>query len=194
MIFISCIAILSIVLSNTAVVNKRFNDVQEDIRLFSTKENIDTSIGTRFQLWHASWLLFKEHPFVGVGQQNYSQEMQKLVERKIIIKQATRFDHSHNEILYKMMTQGLVGLFGILLIYLVPAYYFVKELGHGDHEIKASALMGLCVCVGYMIFGLVDVMLNYKAPINFYSIALALFLAHIVNRKKMLGRSNSLCN
>jgi O-antigen ligase len=185
-IFISCIAIFGLVLTNTTVVNKRINEAKENIRLYTSHENTDTSIGTRLQLWQASWLLFKEHPLIGIGQQNYAQAMQELADQKIITPHAARFVHSHNEILYKMMTYGVFGLIAILLFYLVPAYYFVRELRHPDHAIKASALMGLCVCLGYFIFGLVDVMLKYSATNDFYCISIALFLAHIVNRKKAL--------
>lgn len=184
---IACMATIVFVLSNTTIVKKRIHEAQENISLFTAGVDTNTSIGTRFQLWQASWMLFKEHPLIGIGQQNYVETMQELASQKIITPHAARFVHSHSEILYKMMTYGVFGLAAILMMYLVPAWYFAKHLRDDDHEIKTSALMGLCVCTGYMIFGLFDVMLKYSATNDFYSIAIALFLAHIVNRKKWLS-------
>lgn len=184
LVFSVIVIVLGIALSNTELVRKRIQIGKEDIQLYTSKTNPDTSLGTRFQVWQAAWLMFTEYPVMGVGRENYTEVMQNLAERHIITPAAASFLHSHNEILYNMMTLGVVGLIGILLFYFVPAYYFAKELRHPDRTIRASAAMGVSLCLGYFVFGLVDVMLLYKAPNVFYSLSAALLLAHIANQKQ----------
>ncbi|PRC92815.1 O-antigen ligase family protein [Solimicrobium silvestre] len=190
--FGAIILVIGVAFCTTDIASKRIEDAKQDISLYSKQENPDTSIGVRFQIWQGAWIIFKEHPIFGVGRAHYSDAMHGLEERKIITPTAATFFHCHNEILYNMMTLGIFGLAGILLIYLVPAYYFARELRHSDRQIRASAAMGLSLCFGFMIFGLVDVMFMYKATDVFYSFAAAIFLAHIVKRKAELSLKSGL--
>ncbi len=179
--------LISMAFCTTDVASRRISEAREDIHQYTENINPDTSIGVRLQIWRGSWLLFKEHPLFGVGRAHYEDAMNELANKKIITPLAASMPHSHNEVLYNMMTLGIFGLAAILLTYLVPACYFIRELRHADRAIRASAAMGLCLCLGYIIFGLVDVMFMYKTTDVFYSLTLALLLSHIINRKQQLA-------
>ena len=172
---------------NTHLAQDRIAQIKNDIHLYSLDKNAQSSIGTRFQLWNTSLVIIKEHPIFGVGAgQPYKDEIKKMVERKVI---PTYYNgaHSHNEILYSTATMGVGGFIAILLIYFVPLIYFGKHLLHPDKQLRSAAAMGVCVCAGFMIFGLVDVLFYYKECEVFYIVAIAVFMAFIVNKKKQIN-------
>lgn len=178
--------LVTVMFSSTELVRNRILHAQQDLVQYSNKANLDTSLGIRLQLWQGSWLLFTENPLVGVGRENFSDALGDLEERTIITNGARVQPHSHNELLYNMSTLGIVGLISILALYFVPAYYFIRHMRHPDEEIQATAGMGLVLCLGYFMLGLVDVMLMWGVCDNFYAIIAATLFAYIIQRKRML--------
>ncbi|RFB65728.1 MULTISPECIES: O-antigen ligase family protein [unclassified Herbaspirillum] len=177
------VVVLIFAASATSIVQQRISDAKNDIHLYIDKVTPDTSIGIRFQLWKGAWVLFKENLVFGVGKDNFPAALKSLENRGIISKMAAGFPHSHNEILYNMATLGLFGLLGILTAYFVPIYYFCREIRHADQDIKVAAAMGLSLCLGYFIFGLVDVMFMWRICNIFYVMSIAIFMAFIIRRK-----------
>jgi len=177
---------LTAIFSATDIVQERLGDSKNDITELTVKRNLDTSIGVRLQLWNASWIMFREHPLFGVGKEHFSDELQTLKQRGVITEAAAVQYHSHNEILYGMSTLGIFGLFAILITYIVPASYFAKYMFHKDAQVHSAAAMGLSLCVGFVIFGLVDVMFGWNMCDVFYCTTIAVLLAFIVNKNKEL--------
>lgn len=182
LLYIGIVATLLLMFAGTNIVQERIEEARHDITEFTGKDNLDTSVGVRLQLWNASWTLFKEHPLLGVGKENFSSELHNLQSRGLITEAAAEQYHSHNEALYSMATMGVIGLIALLIVYLVPITYFGRFMFHPDMQIHSAAAMGLCLCSGYMVFGLVDVMFGWNMCNVFYSVAIALFMAFIVNR------------
>ena len=174
-------------LASNSIVQERMTEVAQDIDQFTVQSNIDTSLGTRFQLWHASWLSFRQAPIFGVGPDNYGHQRKQAAQLGIITSGAAQLPHAHNEMLNSLMTLGIIGAIGLLLTYLTPAVYFYKELRHPDLQIRIAASMGLALCLGYFIFGLADVLFYWKICNVFYSMACAVFLAFILKRKDESG-------
>jgi len=178
--------------STTPIVQNRVHQAFSDIHQYTAKGDADTSVGTRFQLWKASWIMFSEHPVFGVGVSNFRDSLKDIAARKIITEEAATFPHSHNEILFHMATLGIFGLFAIIATYFVPLYYFIRDMRHADACIAATAAMGVSVCLGYFIFGLVDVMFMWRICDIFYSMSIAVFLAFIIRRKYELQLATKL--
>ena len=179
-------ALFAVVFFNTNLAQNRIHQAEQDIHVFSVNRNADTSVGVRFQLWQAAWIMIQEHPLIGVGSgEHYKAALQDMVDRKVL---PTYYNgaHSHNEILYSTATMGILGCLAILLTYLVPGYYFGRNLLHPDRQTRAAAAMGISVCAGFMIFGLVDVLFKYKETEVFYCISCAVLYAFIISRKKQL--------
>lgn len=173
--------------ASSDLVQQRIGAAEQDISQYYRNDNPVTSVGVRLQLWAGSWLLFVEHPLVGVGREGFSAALRGLERRGILVPEASHQPHSHNEILYNMVTLGCFGLLGILCLYLVPGYYFLRDAAHADREIRATAGMGLILCFGFLILGLTDVMFMWGASDNFYAIFAAILFAFIIRRKAMLS-------
>lgn len=180
-----CIA-LALIFGSTDIVRHRIEQGENDMAHYSDSTHLDTSVGTRLQLWKASWLLFTRHPLVGVGMHRFPVELGMLEHQGIITHYASIQPHSHNEVLYNMATLGSLGLLGILGLYFVPAWYFGREMRHEDPVVRGYAGMGLILCLGYFILGLVDVMLMWGVSDNFYAMLCALLFSCIMTRKRAL--------
>jgi O-antigen ligase len=164
-------------------IRERIELARNDIQQYMQRTDVDTSIGIRFQLWRGSLVIFSEHPLFGVGIDRYRSALHDLAQRKIISPLASTYAHSHNEILFTMARLGLVGLFALLALYLVPASYFVRELRDDDGQVRAAASMGLSLCLGIMVLGLTDVVLLWWEVFPFYSLGVASFIVFIAKRK-----------
>ena len=167
-------------------VQKRIVAVEHEITVYSTDNLSDTSVGTRLGLWKTSMILFAEHPFIGVGKENFQSTLQRLGREGKISPVIARQIHSHNEILYSMVILGTFGFIGLMALYIVPLMFFARKLRHHDQELRAVAGMGVILCVGYMIFGLTDVMLMWGVSNNFYAVFTAILFSHIYQRERFL--------
>lgn len=183
------IVLLTLIGSFTPKIRERIDLASADVNQFVTRENTNTSIGIRFQLWNASINLFKEHPLLGIGSKNFSKELLKMEERKIITTTAARnFFHSHNDILFRSATLGIGGLIAILSLYLIPSFYFLCYINSQYIELRIPACMGLILTFGYFIFGLTDCLFAGIGS-TFYSIVLAIIFAQLISAQRFLNHS-----
>ncbi|MDY7580020.1 O-antigen ligase family protein [Herbaspirillum sp. RTI4] len=155
----------------------------ETDQYFKSGFTADTSIGARLEMWRTAFLLYREHPVTGVGREHFRISVQELAAREMVNPIIGRYAHSHNEIFYNMATLGSAGLMAILALYLVPAIYFFRDTRHADRSIRAVAMMGVFLCLGFFIQGLSDVMFMWGSCDNFYAIISAMLFAYIIRRK-----------
>lgn len=173
----------------SGTIQKRINEAKTEVSQFFEGKNPDTSVGIRFQLWHGAWVLIKEHPVFGIGREHYSTHAQQLAERHVITPDAAVHPHSHNDLLFHMATLGVFGLLAILSLYVIPAFYFAREIRHPDRQTSTIAAMGLVLSLGFFVFGMTDVMFYWTISHTFYTMILAALFAHLVKRKAELTTS-----
>lgn len=187
-VFALVFVLLGTVFSVSEVVQLRVAEAGSDISEYMNGKNVDTSIGIRFQLWRGSWILFTEHPWIGVGREHFHPDaLNQLHARNIITATATDFGHSHSEFFFNIATLGIFGLLSFLAIYTVPGYYFLQAARTKDKELRIAGSMGVALCVGYFVFGLTEAIFNTPVSCAFFSINAAVFFAYIVKRKQMLA-------
>ena len=66
------------------LVHERVNLIGSDISLYSTDKYAISSIGGRFVIWEAAFLMFKEHPLLGVGTGDFEHTMRVMRKAKLI--------------------------------------------------------------------------------------------------------------
>jgi O-antigen ligase len=91
-----------------------------------------------------------------------------------------------------MSRLGLFGLFALLALYFVPAYYFLRDIRNDDHEVRYTAGMGVALCLGFIVLGLVDVIFLWWEIYPYYALSIAFFLTYIIKRKKILAEQGPL--
>lgn len=171
-------------------IHQRLWTIYSDLSLFLAG-NADTSIGVRMQLWKAALHLITEHPYFGVGADGFGKAMDTLSASGYITPMAAELGKGevHNEILANTVRFGIFGLLSILAIYLVPFFLFLRAARLGTRQQKGAAMMGMCLTLGFFIFGLTVETFNLKMTAAFYSLTVAVLLA-AATYKPSFGENN----
>lgn len=139
----------------------------------------NTSIGIRFQLWKAAWLIFTEHPIFGVGMGGFKASMTPLQQLGLLTPLAAEFGRQevHSEILSRLSQLGIVGFCAIVSIYCVPTWLFWRRVDAAEAPQRAAARMGVALVAGFFIFGLTVETFDLTMTAAFYALTTAVLLA-----------------
>lgn len=141
-----------------------------DIERYQSTGDASTDVGIRLELWKASGMMIAEHPWIGVGRDNYHPELLELVsEGRLQQSPALNFSTPHNDVLNTLSTGGVLDLVFLLLMYGAPFAFFARTLRHGMPAARAPALAGLLLVVCFIGFGLTDVMFWLMLTKAFYA-------------------------
>jgi O-antigen ligase len=110
--------------------------------------------------------------------------MSTLTQSGFITSKAADFGRGevHNEILANMAKLGIVGLLSILAVYFVPLIIFLRTLKSNSDTKRTAAMMGGCLVLGFLVFGLSVETFDMKMNAAFYSLTLAVLLAIATNK------------
>ena len=165
------------------IIHQRVDEVYSDI-VAAWHGNLDTSIGIRLQLWETALYLFRENPIFGVGPNGYAPLMSTLTQSGLITEMAAYNGRGevHNFIFASMARLGIFGLLSALAIFFVPFVIFIKTTKSDLATQRKAAMMGICLVLGFFIFGLSVETFNLKMVAAFYSLTLAVLLAIATNK------------
>jgi len=164
-------------------VHERLWMIYSDLTSYSAGQK-DTSVGIRLQLWKAAAHMIAEHPILGVGADGFGRAMDGLSASGVITQDAAAYGKGevHNEILAQTVRFGIFGLFFILALYFVPFLLFFRAEKTADRVKKLAAVFGMCVTLGFFVFGLTVETFDLKMTAAFYSLTVAVLLAIAINR------------
>jgi O-antigen ligase len=160
------------------VVKSRIDVIFHDLAQYADG-NKDTSLGIRLQLWQAAWHLFTEYPVFGVGPEGFARMMPALGAGGMLTPMAASLGGAevHNEILSKMAGLGIFGLLSILSVHLVPLAIFLRSAKSSSAQARSTGFMGICLVLGFFIFGLTVEIFNLKMTAAFYSATVTVLAA-----------------
>lgn len=160
------------------IVQQRIDQIFYDLADFSNGQ-ADTSVGQRLQLWKAALYLYGNNPVFGVGPDGFANSMTALSQTGFITQEAAQLGRGevHSQILANLVELGIPGLLSILSIYFVPLFIFMNSAKSGISTRRTAGIMGVCLTLGFFIFGLTVETFNIKMIVSFYSLTLAVLLA-----------------
>ncbi|UTW48026.1 O-antigen ligase [Bacterioplanoides sp. SCSIO 12839] len=163
--------------------DKRFNEAVNDIELYLSGENKNTSVGLRFEMWKVALYSIKESPLVGVGPSGFHDNRNILKQSGAVADRVRYYEHAHNDFLWVLSTKGVVGILFYLsvFVYLFRCYWICFK----DPGKTWLALSGLFVCLGYLIFSLSDIFLSVKMGIGYFIIVNALIF-RVLNTERVV--------
>jgi O-antigen ligase len=167
-----CLGLIAWAVPGTGV-SARIDRALEDVREYREGGRRTTSVGSRFEMWRASVVLFGERPVFGVGIGGYAEATEALLDDHGIEAIAARWNNPHNEYLSILVTRGLIGLGALLLFFGVPAMLFGRASRSGSAEVQAFGFAGLSVVVAYSVFGLSESIFERNFPITLYTVFVA---------------------
>lgn len=169
-----------VVLSSSTIVKERIELARQESGQCADQPQTDSSVCIRFQLLRAATAMFKENPFFGTGDgERFTQSMHSLADRGLISRfVADHWGETHNDLSYVAATYGLVGLFPfIFAMYGMPAWFFVRHLRQRERACVTASAMGLIIVLGFLAFGLTEMMFRSMRTVSIYVALVGLMLA-----------------
>lgn len=150
----------------TPFVHDRIGMINSDIAKLSVGETTTatgapTSLGARYLMWKAAFMMFQSNPLFGVGTGDYMTTMVAYVESGQAPKSLLEFNQPHNIYLFTLATNGLIGLAALLYLF-YRAIAFSLPLLKGKHQERLFAFLGIATVVHFMIAGITDSFFNIQ--------------------------------
>jgi O-antigen ligase len=170
--------VMAVVMSNSALWSRGDQTVAEIEHYMTEDHFVSTSTTTRLELWRFAGRMIAEHPLIGVGNHNFAQTLAAYKSSGMTPAELGLFTHPHNDVLKFAAEGGLLGTAAILMLYFVPLTAGLRR--YRLHPSAASpALPLLMLCSGFLLAGMVDVVLAWRPTIMFYGLAVSLLLVNM---------------
>lgn len=121
----------------------------------------------RILIWQSAWNMFKDHPILGVGLGQYTENYQQ----KYISPQAKepQLSHAHNNFLQMLAENGIVGFAGFVIMF---GYIIFKNLIDWFRTQNIYALMLAAATVCLLLQGFTEYNVGNSAVIKIYCLVL----------------------
>ena len=184
--FFGIIAVASVGISqmpNNRIM-ERIDVARKDIQLYLDKNDGNTSLGARFEMWKSALEMVKEKPLFGWGIQGATEKRKQETKEKIATGNIGQFTHAHNQYLDDLSKRGIIGLLALLAVLFIPLRSFMKNLKTANNEIKLIATLGVAHILSVMIYGLSQGFLVHNSGTIFYFFLTIVFYAAIRTHQK----------
>jgi O-antigen ligase len=139
----------------------------------------DGSAGMRLALWHTAALIFWENPLFGTGPGSFNIQKAALVE-KGLISPLTRNMGPHSQLFNSLYEQGVVGALMVYSIYVAFIFHCRAHLIKN----KALATSGILLAVGFIDFGIAEVIWDINNAGVFFTVMMALIAGKLSHATK----------
>lgn len=169
-------ALVALGATNDALRTRVQQGVQELRECHGANATADTSVCIRLQLWRASVEMIEADPAFGLGSPaRFAPELQAKVASGVVSPFVAKdFGEPHNDMLHMLSSYGVPGGLALVLLYAVPACFFLRRLSMAHApRIRVAAAMGTAVSLGFAIFGLTELMFRSMQNVSLYVTLLA---------------------
>lgn len=163
----------------------RVGEAVSDVQGYLAHNDATTSVGIRLELWKASWRMFQDHPWLGVGRKGFDGALHQLAQQGFLQNSpALSYSSSHNDVLHFLATGGLLDFSCLLMMYGAPLWFFIRILRQPRSRAQNPALMGLVLVLCFIGFGLTDVMFWLMTPKVFYIMMISALMGFCLVEKE----------
>jgi O-antigen ligase len=172
-------AIVMVVVMTNSTLWARGDQTVAEIEHYMTDSHfVSTSTTTRLELWRFAGRMFAEHPLIGVGNHNFAETLARYKASGKTPAELGLFTHPHNDILKFAAEGGMLGAAAILMLYFVPLAAGLRRYRLRP-SLASTALPLVMLCSGFLLAGMVDVVLAWRPTILFYGLAVSLLLVNM---------------
>lgn len=164
-------------------IEKRYNAAKSDITLYLEKNNKNTSLGARFDMWENALIAIKQAPLFGHGSKGYEAFKDQQIKSNQMAKTTLQFNSLHNQYLESWVKRGLIGFIGLMLITLTPLVYFIRNLKNQNLEIKCTAISGITHISSHLFYFTSQSFLAHNSGSIFYFFVCVIFFSFIRNHQ-----------
>ena len=130
----------------------------------------DGSAGIRLALWHSATLIFLDNPLFGTGPGTFYVEKLALINAGLIPNVMPGLSGPHSQLFNSLFESGIFGPFMVYSIYGSFIWYCRSHF----EQNKALAVTGILMAVGFMDFGLVEVIWDINNAGVFFTVMMVL--------------------
>ncbi len=166
-------------------VQERVYVTKKNLVAYYNSENVKdkvrgTSLGTRLEMWKASYLILKENPMFGVGLGGYESAARDISRQNTVHRSAYSFYHPHNQFFSEMASKGVPGLvIYIAILVLLLRYYILRLRDSSDRQTKFYAFFGMQLITFYAVFSLTDAVMEGKVLLLMFVMLNAMVMANL---------------
>jgi O-antigen ligase len=169
-------------------VQARFEEGVSDVRTWIDGGNVFTRMGTRLELWKGAIMLVKERPLLGRDFLDARARLAGFAQEGKLDPVVLPLPHLHNDGLQELATGGVVGFVLWAAMMGTPLVFFGRNLGRDARAPQfAAALAGLLVVLGYLSFGLTEVIFWSVTGSLFFALMVFLLMGLCLNAKENIG-------
>lgn len=142
------------------------------------------SVSMRTETWKVGWQLARENPLLGIGPGHFRKRFIAYVETHPEFEGIIEIRHAHNQYIQTLVTSGLIGLAALLAMLVSHLALFSRYLAmRYPAEVRACALAGVLLVVGYVVMSLTGVPFERKKLILVYGFSVASLWSCILARR-----------
>jgi len=169
-------------------VQARFAQGVTDARTWYEGGSVWTNVGTRLELWKGALMLIREHPLFGLDFGACRARLAEFAQQGRLDPMVLSLPHLHNDGLQALATGGVAGFVAWAAILAAPFLFFSRQIGAGVRAPQfAAALAGMLVVLGYLGFGLTEVIFWSMKGSLFYALMVFLLMGFCLNAKEKIG-------
>jgi O-antigen ligase len=149
-------------------VSRRVNEAISDISRFFVEGHFNSSVGARLEVWRISLFeLFPANPWFGIGIHQFKPVLKQMASTGQISPSFGWISHPHNEWLYVLVEQGLVGLLALITLYLGCFFIIEKQIKSISNP-QPFRLANRSLFIGLVIFGMTDIITGNLITATFF--------------------------
>ncbi|WP_296944529.1 O-antigen ligase [uncultured Massilia sp.] len=166
----------------------RFVEGVDEARDWYAGGQVWTNVGSRLELWKGALMLVEERPLLGRDFEEGRARLAEYARAGTLDPMVLELPHLHNDGLQALATGGVVGFALWAAILAAPLAFFLRRLGRDMRAPQfAAALAGVVVVLGYMGFGLTEVIFWSMKGSLFYALMVFMLVGFCLNAKEKIG-------
>ncbi len=169
-------------------VQERFAEGVRDARTWYDGGTVWTNVGTRLELWKGAAMLVREHPVLGMSFDACRLRLAEYAQAGRLDPMVLELPHLHNDGLQALATGGVIGFVIWAATLCAPLRFFLRQIRQNARGPQfAVALGGAFVVLGYVGFGLTEVIFWSMKGSLFYALMVFLLMGFCLNAKEKIG-------
>ncbi len=168
-----------------SIIENRIMQARQEVELFASGEQFNSSVGGRLAMWDIAVDVWKEHPVIGTGLGDFDQEIE-LIQSQGVYESIDVHASTHNIFFQALATTGTVGF--LILCFALVIQPFRIFYQNSSKKLTPAKLGGLMVIVAYAVFGLTESWI-LRAPVVSMYLVYLITLSTTVSRERVSENS-----
>ncbi len=193
--FLACLVISTTIIgvgltvsTYSPLVQERILAVSTDVVEYQTR-GVESagSIGSRLAIWKASLDMLKDKPVWGWGEVEFRTELKNREQDGRLGAVPASLANTHNTFIEVWVMYGGLALIALLGLMISLTWHFLRHVRCSDSVMRAYSLAGLCLVIGYVVYGQTQIMLIRNNTLVFFLLMVSVLMGLLRQRRNERG-------